>query len=100
MVDQVLGGDITDDVIEKMSSSITDNFQGVSKPHHDFFKQEGGCCGYIILPGWSSLDPFGGVAVARMMYFFLRELTGLIGSTKSIPHFSNGEMGIMGVSGQ
>ena len=61
MVDQVLGGDITDDVIEKMSPSITDNFQGVSEPHHDFFKQEGGCCGCIILPGWSSLDPFGGI---------------------------------------
>ena len=61
MVDQVLGGDITDDVIEKMSPSITDNFQGVSEPHHDFFEQESGSHGYIILPGWSSLDPFGGV---------------------------------------
>ena len=61
MVDQVLRGDITDDVIEEMSPSITDNFQGVSKPHHDFFKQEGGSHGCIILLGWPSLDPFGGV---------------------------------------
>ena len=61
MVDQVLGGDIADDVIEEMSPSITDNFQGMSEPHHDFFKQEGGSRGCIILPGWSSLDPFGGV---------------------------------------
>ena len=61
MVDQVLGGDITNDVIGEMSPPNTDNFQRVSKPHHDFFKQEGGSCGCIILPGGPSLDPFGGV---------------------------------------
>ena len=61
MVDQVLGGDIADDVIEEVSPSITDNFQGVSEPHHDFFKQEGGSRGGVILPGWSGLNPFGGI---------------------------------------
>ena len=38
MIDQVFGGDITNDIIEKVSPSITHKFQGVSKPHHDFFK--------------------------------------------------------------
>ena len=61
MVDQVFSGDITDDVIEEMSPPITDNFQRVSEPHHDFFKQKGDSRGCIILPGWPSLDPFGGV---------------------------------------
>ena len=38
MIDQVFGGDITNDIIEKMSPPVTYEFQGVSKSHHDFFK--------------------------------------------------------------
>ena len=38
--------------------------------------------------------------MARIMYLFFLALTGKIGPIKSIPHFSNGAKGIMGVSGQ
>ena len=38
MVDQILGSDITNDIIEKVSPSITYKFQGVSESHHDVLK--------------------------------------------------------------
>ena len=61
MVDQVLGGDVTDDIVKKMRTPVTHDLQRMSKPHHDFFKQEDCCCGSIILPSRPNLDPLGGV---------------------------------------
>ena len=38
VVDQVLGSDITNDIIEEVSPPITYKFQGVSESHHDVFE--------------------------------------------------------------
>ena len=61
MFDQILGSDIYNNIIEEVFSSITNEFQGMSKTHHNLLKKKRSYCQGIILYGSSSLYLLGSI---------------------------------------
>lgn len=61
VADSILGGDVFDDLVKEVGASIADQFHGVSEPHHNLLKQEGGCCPGIIPPCCLGFYPLSSV---------------------------------------
>ena len=65
MLDQILGSDVYDNIVEEMFSSITNQFQWMSKSLHNLLKKKRSYCQGIILHGGSSFHPLSNIICSQ-----------------------------------